>query len=130
MFKTCFLAFVVSVLTALPAAAENWVLVARGEGETDYYIDAESVQEASNGTYLFWRMSVSSKPDEKGVVATKTYISISCPLQGWRRKAYASFNAQGELVNREEFSDTEPLQFFTSGSVGEALWKFVCKPSG
>ena len=127
MLKTLVLALLASVLTALPAAAENWVLVARGEAGTDYYIDAESVEEGSNSTYLFWRMSVSSKPDEKGIVATKTYVSMSCPLQGWRRKAYANFNAQGELVNREDLGDTEPLQFFTSGSVGEALWKFVCK---
>lgn len=127
MLKTLFLALLASLLTALPAAAENWVLVARGEGETDYYIDTESVAEGSNGTYLFWRMSVSSQPDQNGIVATKTYVSMSCPLQGWRRKAYASFNGQGELVSREDLGDTEPLQFFTSGSVGEALWKFVCK---
>jgi hypothetical protein len=52
---------------------------------------------------------------------------MSCPLRAWRRKAVASFNAQAELLNREEFSENEPLQFFMDGTVGERLWKFVCK---
>jgi hypothetical protein len=119
---------VATVLTALPALADNWVLVTRDDKGTDFYIDTESVQaQGSNESYWFWRMSVQAKPDENGIVAEKTFVSMSCPLRGWRRKAVASFNAQGELVNREEFGENEPLQFFRDGTVGERLWKFVCK---
>jgi hypothetical protein len=127
MLKTLLLIGVATIFTALPAAAEKWVLVARDRGGTDYYIDSESVQRSNDVTYLFWYMSVNPKPDEKGIVAQKSRVSMSCPLRGWRRQAIASFNAQGELVSREEFSDNEPLQFFSNGSVGEGLWKFVCK---
>ncbi|WP_155897980.1 surface-adhesin E family protein [Allocoleopsis franciscana] len=126
MPRILFLVFFASLMTALPALAENWVLVTRDEQGTDYYIDTESVQ-GSNGTYLFWRMAVRAKPDEMGIVAEKTFVSMSCPLQGWRRKAVARFNAQSELVNREEFGENEPLQFFMDGTVGQRLWKFVCR---
>ncbi len=119
-------ATVTTLLTTLPALAENWVLVSRRQSGVDDYIDTESVQ-GNNGTYLFWWMSVSPKPDENGIVATKTYLSMSCPLQGFRIKAIASFNRYGELVTRSDLGETEPLQFFTSGSVGEGLWKFVCQ---
>lgn len=115
-----------TLMTALPALAENWILVTRDDQGTDYYIDTESVQ-GSNNTYLFWRMAVRAKPNETGIVAEKTFVSMSCPLRGWRRKAVASFNAQAELVSREEFGENEPLQFFMDGTVGERLWKFVCK---
>lgn len=125
MFKISLLALVVTTLTVLPATAENWVLVTRSRDGTDYFIDTESVQE-NHETRLFWRMSVNPKPDEQGIVVQKTYISMSCPLRSWRRKAIANFNTVGELISREEFNDTEPLQFFTPGSVGESLWKFVC----
>jgi hypothetical protein len=127
MLKTLLLIGVATIFTALPAAAEKWVLVARDRGGTDYYIDAESVQHTNNVTYLFWYMSVNSKPNEKGIMAEKSFVSMTCPLRGWRRQAIASFNAQGELLSREEFGDNEPLQFFTDGSIGEGLWKFVCK---
>lgn len=126
MLKTLFLVGFASVLTALPALAENWVLVARSDGGTEYYIDTESVQ-GSNGTYLFWRMSVNPRADENGVVAEKTYVSMSCPLQGWRPRLYVRFNAQGELISREDLGESEPLQFFTNGSVGEAVWSVVCE---
>ncbi|MBD0343934.1 MAG: hypothetical protein ICV63_03695 [Coleofasciculus sp. Co-bin14] len=56
-------------------------------------------------------MAVNPKPDEKGIVAQKSFVSMSCPPRGWRQQAIASFNAQGELVSREEFGDNEPLQF-------------------
>lgn len=125
MLKSLFFALVTSILTSLPALAENWVLVTRSSSNIDYYIDTESIQ-SSNSTYLFWRMSVRSEPDESGVIAEKSYISMSCPLRGFRVKAIARFNAQGELVSREEFGENEPLQFFTSDSVGAALWKSVC----
>jgi recombinational DNA repair ATPase RecF len=72
-------------------------------------------------------MAVRAKPNEAGIVAEKTFVSMSCPLRAWRRKAVARFDAQAELVNREEFSENEPLQFFMDGTVGESLWKFVCK---
>lgn len=127
MLKTLLLSCAATVFTALPALADNWVLVTRGEGGTEYYIDTESVQEGNNGYYLFWRMTVSPKPDEKGIVAEKTFVSMSCPLRAWRRLVYARFNALGELVEREDLGENEPLQFFTSGSVGEGLWKYVCK---
>ena len=128
MPRILLLVLVATVLTARPALAENWVLVTRDDKGTDYYIDTESVQpEGSNGTYLFWRMSVQAKPDENGIVAEKTFVSISCPLKGWRRKAIARFNRQGELVNREEVGEDEPLQFFMDGTVGEKLWQFVCE---
>lgn len=126
MLKSLLCAGVATVLTALPVLAENWVLVARSENGTDHYIDTESVQ-GSDNTYLFWWMSVNSEPDERGVVAEKTYISMSCPLRGFRVKAFARFNARGELINRGESSENEPLQFFSSDSTGEGLWKFVCK---
>jgi hypothetical protein len=126
MLKSLLLAGLATILTTLPGLAENWVRVTRDQSGTDYYIDAESVQ-GSNVTYLFWYMSVNPKPDEQGIVATKTYISISCPLRGSRRLLTTSFNAQGELVDRKELGDDEPLQIFAEGSVGERLWKFVCK---
>jgi hypothetical protein len=126
MLKSLLFASVISILTCLPALAENWVLVTRSRSDVDYYIDTESLQ-ASNSTYLFWQMSVRSEPDVTGVVAEKSYISMSCPLRGFRVKVIARFNVQGELVNREEFGENEPLQFFTSDSIGEALWKSVCK---
>jgi hypothetical protein len=120
-----------TTLTALPAFAENWVLVTRARNGTDYYIDAESVQDSSsNGTYLFWHMSVQGKPDENGIVAEKTFVSMSCLLGSWRRKAVARFNARGELVSRAELGEDEPLQFFTNGSVGERMRKFVCQQGG
>jgi hypothetical protein len=128
MPRILLLALIATFVTALPALAENWALVTRDDQGTDYYIDTESVEKQNqNSTYLFWRMSVRAKPDEKGLVAEKTFVSMSCPLRAWRRKAEASFNAQGELVNREEFGEDEPLQFFRDGTVGERLWKFVCK---
>ena len=127
MPKILLFVLVATTLTALPALAENWVLVTRDQNETDYYIDTESIQEQGrNGSYLFWRMSVRAKPDENGIVAEKTFVSMSCPLRGWRPKAVAQFNAQGELISRSELGDEQPLQFFTNGSVGEGLWKFVC----
>lgn len=126
MPRILLLALFATLMTALPALAENWVLVTRDDQGTDYYIDTESVQ-GSNNTYLFWRMAVLAKPNETGIVAEKTFVSMSCPLRGWRRKAVARFNAQAELVNREEFGENEPLQFFMDGTVGERLWKFVCK---
>jgi hypothetical protein len=126
MPRILLLVFFATLTTALPALAENWVLVTRDDKRTDYYIDTESVQ-GSNNTYLFWRMAVRAKPNETGIVAEKTFVSMSCPLRAWRRKAVARFNAQSELVNREEFGENEPLQFFMDGTVGESLWKFVCK---
>jgi hypothetical protein len=127
MLKTLFMIGVATILTTLPAAAEKWVFVGRTQDKTDYYIDSESVQRSNDVTYLFWYMAVNPKPDEKGIVAQKSFVSMSCPLRGWRQQAIASFNAQGELVSREEFGDNEPLQFFTDGSVGQSLWKFVCQ---
>lgn len=127
MPKILLFVLVATTLTALPALAENWVLVTRDKNGIDYYIDTESIQkQGSNGSYLFWRMSVRGKPDENGIVAEKTFVSMSCPLRGWRPKAVAQFNAQGELINRAELGDDEPLQFFTTSSVGNRLWKFVC----
>lgn len=126
MPRILLLALFATLMTALPALAENWVLVTRDDQGTDYYIDTESVQ-GSHNTYLFWRMAVRAKPNEAGIVAEKTFVSMSCPLRAWRRKAVARFNAQAELLNREEFSENEPLQFFIDGTVGERLWKFVCK---
>ena len=127
MLKTLFISLFTTVFICLPAFAENWVLVTRGEGGTEYYIDTESLREGGNGNYLFWRMSISPASDEQGIVAEKTYVSMSCPLRAWRRLMYASFNARGELVEREDLGENEPLQFFTSGSVGEGLWKYVCE---
>ncbi len=127
MLKTLILVGFTTIFTAVPALAENWVFVARDKGGTDYYIDTESVQANNPSTYLLWNMSVSPEPDSQGIVATKTYVSMSCPLRGWRRLIYAKFNAQGELVNREDLGENEPLEFFSTGSVGEGLWKFVCK---
>jgi hypothetical protein len=125
MLKTLFLALATTVITALPASAENWVLVTRGEHGTEHYIDTESLQQ-SDGKYLFWRMTISPEPDAQGIVAEKTYVSMICPLRAWRRLVYVSFNARGELVSQEDLGENEPLQFFTSGSVGEGLWKYVC----
>lgn len=79
MPRILLLVLVATILTALPALAENWVLVTRDDKGTDYYIDTESVQ-GSNGTYLFWRMAVQAKPNESGIVAEKTFVSMSCPL--------------------------------------------------
>ncbi|NER30049.1 MAG: hypothetical protein F6J89_21120 [Symploca sp. SIO1C4] len=125
MLKTLFLTGFTTILVTLPAAAENWVLVGIGQGEIQHYIDTESVR-SSNGSFLLWRMSVLPKSDEKGILATKSYIYMICPLRAWQRRAYAHFNAQGKLLSREELGENQPLQFFTSGSVGEGLWKFVC----
>lgn len=128
MPKILLFGLVTTVVAALPAFAENWIIVASDNQGTSYYIDPESVQEQGNSsTYLFWWMSVRAKPDENGVVAEKTLVSMSCPLRGWRRKAVARFNDRGELISREEFAEAEPLLFFANGTVGERLWKFVCK---
>lgn len=126
MLKTLFLTVAATLVTALPAAAESWVFVTRSESGTEYFIDTESVQ-GRDGIYLFWRMSVLAKPNEQGILAQKTYVSMICPLRAWRQQAIAYFNTRGELVSREEFGEREPLQFFTFGSVGEGLWKFVCQ---
>lgn len=126
MLKTLPLALAATLLTPIPALAENWVLVAQSESGTQYYIDTESI-DRDRGTTRFWRMKVAAEPDERGILAEKTYIAMICPLRAWRREAVARFTPQGQLIGREEFSDNAPLQFFTSDSIGEALWKFVCE---
>lgn len=126
MLKTLSLALAATLFTPIPVLAENWVLVTQGESGTQYYIDTESI-ERDRGTTRFWRMTVATEPDERGILAEKTYIAMICPLRAWRREAVARFNPQGQLINREEFSEDAPLQFFTSGSVGEGIWKFVCE---
>ncbi|MEQ8959535.1 MAG: hypothetical protein RLP02_16710 [Coleofasciculus sp. C2-GNP5-27] len=70
-------------------------------------------------------MSVFPEPDEPGLLARKTYTAMICPLRAWRPVAIARFIVQCDLINRTQLSDDEPLQFFTSGSVGEAIWKLL-----
>lgn len=78
MLKILLLTGIATIFSAFPALADNWVLVTRDRSGTDY-IDTQSVQ-GNKDTYLFWRMSISSEPDEQGIVATKTYVSMNCPL--------------------------------------------------
>jgi hypothetical protein len=54
-------------------------------------------------------------------VAEKTFVSMSCPLRAWRRKAVARFNAQAELVNREEFGENDPAILYGRHG-GRKLW--------
>jgi len=124
--KCLILASITTFFTTLPAAADQWVFVARDHNDIDYYVDPEFVERRHN-TVWFWQMSVFPEPDEKGILARKTYSAMICPLRAWRPVAIARFNVQGELITRTQLSDDEPLQFFTSGSVGEAIWKLVCQ---
>ena len=116
------------VLSSGPAYAE-WVLVTASEDGTNIYVDLATIRRKGDLVRM-WELidyKTTQTSSYESFLSTKAQSEYDCP--GERKRSVAFVNHSDNMGNGKVTShDSDEGKWYpvVPGSLGQALWKYVC----